>query len=65
MKSWKTTVAGLAMALGMALLAIHSKTAGAPMWMFMVGTGLTVFAPALLGMAARDNGVSSEDAGAK
>lgn len=60
MKSWKTTLAGLAAALGMA-----SQTLEGPPWLKIVGLGVSVLGLAVLGMTARDNDVTSEQAGAK
>lgn len=61
--SWKTTAGGLATALGAACLAAAQM--GGPSWLSMLGAALSVFGPALLGVTARDNSVSSEQAGAK
>jgi hypothetical protein len=64
MKSWKTTIGGIVTALGAALLAISTES-NAPHWLKMLGIGFSTFGPGLLGLAARDNNVSSEDAGIK
>ena len=59
MKSWKTTLGGLLAATGLALK--HAPEPAVASWSdFATGLGI-----AILGMAARDNGVSSEDAGIK
>ena len=60
MKSWKTTTAGALLALGTYLATVTD-----PKWVSMIGKGLAVIAPFLLGMTARDNDKSSEDVGAK
>lgn len=62
--SWKTTVGGISTAVGAALLAAASGD-GAPAWLHQVGVACSVFGPALLGISARDNKVSSEESGAK
>jgi hypothetical protein len=64
MKSWKTTVGGIAAALGAAVTAA-AQIDGAPKWLMLVGAGLAAFGSAFLGIAARDNGVTSEQAGAQ
>lgn len=61
MKSWKTNLAGLIVALGGAL-----KTApGLPEWAPMAGDLLIAFGAAAIGFFARDNKVTSEQVGAK
>lgn len=60
MKSWKTTVAGLIGAIGLYL----SKQAD-PSWLHNVGDILAMAGTAAAGFFARDNGVTSEQAGAK
>ena len=63
MKSWKTTLSGVATILAAVATALKTGLAGD------YGTALTTLAtgvPAGIGLiAARDNGVSSEQAGAK
>lgn len=61
MASWKTFVAGGIAAVGKAL----ESAAGAPHWMIVLGQGLEVLGVFLLGANARDNKVTSEEAGAK
>lgn len=57
MKSWKTTIGGILGAIGFALK--HAPDPRVAAWSdFAAGLGF-----AILGMAARDNGVSSEDVG--
>lgn len=58
--SWKTTLFGALAAIGTYLATIHD-----PAWISTVGTILVGLSTALLGFSARDNGVSSEDVGAK
>lgn len=60
MKSWKTTLFGSVAALGAYLSTIHDPGWIAPLGQFMQAIG--VFA---LGAVARDNSVTSEQAGAK
>ena len=60
MKSWKTTLFGAITALGAYLI-----TCNDPSWLPLVGKALTVAGPLLFGAFARDNNVSSEQAGAK
>jgi hypothetical protein len=55
--SWKTTVGGILAAIGTAMQAIESLR----LW----GAAIGAIGVAILGMAARDNGVSSEAAGVK
>jgi len=62
--SWKTTVGGIAAALGTAVTAA-AQLDGAPKWLLLVGAGLAALGSAFLGVSARDNGVTSEQAGAK
>ena len=59
-KSWKTTLGGIIAALGTALLAVPE-----PEWLSKLGAGLIGLGGAIAGLSARDNNVSSEDAGAK
>jgi hypothetical protein len=59
MKSWKTTLGGLLSSLGL-LGTQHPDPAVAKF-----GAALAAFGTLLTGAAARDNGVSSEQAGAK
>lgn len=60
MKSWKTTVCGLVGAIGTFL-----STTSDPTWLPTVGKFLVGISVALMGLAARDNSVTSEQAGAK
>lgn len=57
--SWKTTVSGIFGAIGAYLLTVTS-----PSWLHLVGQFLVVASPLALGLAARDNNVTSEQAGA-
>lgn len=59
MKSWKTTVAGALGAIGTVLLTITKSP-----W-HELGVALNALGLFLLGGAARDNNVTSEQAGAK
>lgn len=60
MKSWKTTLGGALAALGQYLETIDSPT-----WLNIVGRILSMGGVFLLGITARDNRVTSEDAGIK
>lgn len=60
MNSWKTTLFGALAALGTYLATVQD-----PEWLQYVGKGLVMVGPLLLGLFARDNNVSSEQAGAK
>lgn len=59
MKSWKTTLCGALAALG-AYLATQTD----PAWLATVGKVLCTAATVGLGLFARDNSVTSKDAGA-
>lgn len=59
-KSWKTTAFGL-----LGAVAAYLTTVTDPTWMALVGKVLGALAVAGMGLAARDNGVSSEDVGIK
>ena len=59
MKSWKTTLAGALAALGTYLLTIPD-----PAWVATVGKILVGLGTAAIGLFARDNNVTSADAGA-
>ena len=59
MKSRKTTLCGALAALGAYLASVTD-----PPWLATLGHGLTIAAPALLGLFARDNDKRSEDVGA-
>lgn len=60
MKSWKTTLGGALGALGTYLATVHD-----PAWVAIVGQVLIGLGMFIVGATARDNNVSSEDAGAK
>lgn len=60
MKSWKTTVCGLLAAAGTYLISVKE-----PAWLSLVGQFLAAVGTAGIGMFARDNDKTSEDAGAK
>jgi len=59
MKSWKTTLCGALGALG-----AYFATQTDPSWLPLVGKILGALAVAGVGLFARDNNVSSEQAGA-
>lgn len=63
MSSWKTTAGGVAAALGSALTAAHTF-GGVPQWVGAIGVALSAAGVAWIGFVARDNTVTSEDAGA-
>ena len=58
--SWKTSVGGILLAVGLALTPLED-----PAWLSTVGTVLAALGAAFGGVNARDNGVSSEQAGIK
>lgn len=60
MKSWKTTVAGALAALGAYLVTVNE-----PSWLPTLGKILAGASTAAIGFFARDNNVTSEQAGAK
>lgn len=60
MKSWKTTLGGIMLAIGTPL-----STVTTPNWVHLLGLSLTTAGGLLLGVSARDNNVSSEQAGIK
>ena len=60
MKSWKTTVAGAIGALGVYLTSVTD-----PSWVHTLGTVLSAVGTGLVGILARDNDKTSEQAGAK
>jgi hypothetical protein len=57
--SWKTTLGGALSAAGAALVGSEDETVR------LIGQLLTIIGPIILGLAARDNGVTSEQARAK
>lgn len=59
MKSWKTTLGGILLGVGTPMSA-----AGEGIYK-TIGVALATLGGILVGVAARDNNVSSEDAGAK
>ncbi len=54
MKSWKTTLAGILLAIGQ-----WASSQAEPWWLYKLGNLLNVVAPFMLGAAARDNAVPS------
>jgi len=58
-KSWKTTLFGILTAVGTYLSTVHD-----PAYVSTVGTIMVGLSSALLGIFARDNDVTSEEAGA-
>lgn len=60
MKSWRTTLAGAIAALG-----TYLSTVDDPAWLQIVGQVMLAVGMLILGGSARDNKVSSEEAGAK
>ena len=54
MKSWKTTVGGILLAIGQ-----WASTQSDPWWLYKAGGLLNVVGALILGMAARDNNVPS------
>ena len=66
-KSWATTAIGIVGALGMILSGLYAQFDGNPetvvsSWFVLLGQASTL---AGIGVASRDHGVSSEDAGVK
>ena len=59
MKSWKTTLCGALAALGAYLITVPD-----PAWLATVGKVLVGLGTAAIGFFARDNSVTSKDAGA-
>lgn len=59
--SWKTTLFGLLAGLG----AIIAGVENAPVWFHYIGVILSGAGTYFLGQSARDNKVTSEEAGAK
>lgn len=59
-KSWKTTLGGILAAIGTGLQGVKD-----PSWVALIGQVLGGIGVLVMGMAARDNSVTSEDAGAK
>jgi|GEM_PF-1378119 len=68
MKSWKTTLFGLLAAAGGAILGAYELKpellAGFPKWLPGIGLLASCIGTACVGLAARDNNVTSEQAGA-
>lgn len=64
MNSWKTSVFGIAAALGAAMTAAF-LFGGVPQVVGAIGAGLTALGTVGMGFSARDNSVTSEQAGAK
>lgn len=60
MKSWKTTLGGAISALGTYLATVDD-----PAWLSLVGQIFVGLGVLIIGMNARDNTVTSEEAGAK
>lgn len=59
MKSWKTTLGGILASVGITLGNSEDKT------LALIGQILAAAGTFIIGLSARDNGVSSESAGAK
>lgn len=59
MKSWRTTLGGVVAAIGSVL----TVAVGVPHWVNVAGSALSAIGVALLGVTARDNGVTSKQAG--
>lgn len=62
-RSWKTSLASLASALGLAIS--QAPPDALPHWLRSAGLIVSVLGLALAGIFARDNDVSSEDVGLK
>ena len=60
MTSWKTTIAGLLTAFGLALSQVKD-----PAWIGHIGAAIAALGAAMTGVAARDYDKSSEDSGLK
>lgn len=60
MKSWKTTLGGAIAALGAYLITVDE-----PAWVQIIGQIFIGLGPFIIGATARDNGITSEQAGAK
>lgn len=58
--SWKTTLGGILAAIGTGLQAVKD-----PSWVALIGQILGGIGVLVIGAAARDNGVTSEQSGAK
>jgi hypothetical protein len=65
MKSWKTTVAGIAAIVASVAAAIVAEFDGDPATTAEWGVVITAFIAGIGLLFARDNAVSSEEAGAK
>lgn len=63
--SWQTTIGGLLAAVGIAVLGLHANGTAMPDWVVEIAPILGVIGAAMAGITARDNGVSSKDAGAE
>jgi hypothetical protein len=59
MKSWRTTLGGVVAAIGSVL----TVAVGVPHWVHLAGATLNAIGIALLGATARDNEVTSKQAG--
>ena len=59
MKSWKTTLGGVLLAIGG-----WASTQSDPWWIYKAGGIINIIGALLLGGAARDNNVTSEQVGA-
>lgn len=60
MKSWKTTLGGLVGAIGTYLVTVDD-----PAWLQVVGQVFVGLSLLIIGSSARDNGVTSKQAGAE
>lgn len=64
-KSWKTTIVGIAAAIGIIAHQVVALLDGDPATTFNLDAIIAALAAFGIGIAARDNDVSSEKAGAK
>ena len=60
MKSWKTSLGGLLVAVGTVASQVLT-----PAWVPVVGSAMVALGSVVMGVSARDNKVNSKDAGAE